>query len=70
MNSTHVTVGVSATTATAWLTTLLTGWHGMDAEHATAAAGLITLVAGGVIGVGSTFVQAKWPAIFGGKTNA
>lgn len=68
MNSTHATVGVSATTATAWLTTLLTGWHGMDSDHAAAAAGLIVLVCGGMLGLGFTVAKSRWPTVFGGKS--
>lgn len=70
MNSSHIATGVGASTATAWLTTLMTGWHGMDGDHAAAAAGLITLGGGAVIAIIAKICQAKWPNVFGSKANA
>lgn len=46
MNATHAAVGVAAGSVTGALTTLLTGWHGLDAAHASAAAFLITTTLG------------------------
>lgn len=67
MNSTHVSVGVGATTATAWLTTLLTGWHGLDGDHAAAMAGLITLGGGALIAIVGRIVQHNWPWMLGSQ---
>lgn len=61
MNSTHGLVGVGATSATAWLTTLLTGFHGLDADHAAAAAGLIVMGAGAIYSAVSWLIKWKWP---------
>lgn len=67
MNATHATVGVGTTTATVWLTTLLTGWHGLDSDHASAMAGLVTLVAGGIAVVAGRIALHYWPWLVGGQ---
>lgn len=64
MNSTHITVGVGATTATAWLTTLLTGVHGLDGDHAAAMAGLLTLALGAVGGIAGKITAHYWPWLY------
>lgn len=61
MEASHAAVGVGTTASTAWLTTLLTGYHGLDSDHAAAAAGLITLIVGALAGL----LQNKWPQLFG-----
>jgi uncharacterized membrane-anchored protein len=61
MNASHVTVGTGAISATAWLTTLLTGFHGLDGNRAAAAAGLICFVIGGIGMALNWYVQRKWP---------
>ncbi len=48
MNSSHVTVAAVAISAMAALTTLLTGFQGLDADHAAAAAWLICAAVGGI----------------------
>lgn len=62
MDATHVTVGVTATSAMAALTTLLTGWHGLDAPHASAAAFLIVTGIGGIGMAFACFISWKWPS--------
>lgn len=64
MNSTHVTVGVGTTTATVWLTTLLTGWHGLDGDHAAAMAGLITLGSGAALAIIGRVTAHYWPWLY------
>lgn len=65
MTSTHVTVGVGTTTATVWLTTLLTGWKGLDGDHASALAGLITLGAGALMVIVGRVTAHYWPWLYG-----
>jgi hypothetical protein len=43
------------------LTTLLTGFHGLDADHAAAAAWLICAALGGAGALIAWYVQRKWP---------
>lgn len=64
MNSSHVSVAVGATTATAWLTTLLTGWHGLDGDHAAAVAGLATLAIGAIGTIVGKITQHYWPWLY------
>ena len=61
MNSTHATVGIGATSSMAALTTLLSGFHGLDGEHAAAAAWLIVTGAGACYALAAWFVAWKWP---------
>jgi hypothetical protein len=61
MNSSHVSVGTGAISAMAALTTLLTGFHGLDADHAAAAAWLICAAIGGAGALIAWYVQRKWP---------
>jgi hypothetical protein len=61
VNSTHVTVGTGAISAMAALTTLLTGFKGLDADHAAAAAWLICAAVGGIGMIVTWYVQRKWP---------
>lgn len=63
MNSTHAAVGVGSISAMDALTTLLTGWHGLDADHATAAAWLVCAVAGAIYTGTVTFVRWRWPTL-------
>ncbi len=63
MNSTHATVGVTATASMAALTTLLSGFHGFDAEHASAAAFLIVTGLGGLGMLAAWFISWKWPTV-------
>lgn len=65
MGSTHVALGVGTTTATAWLVTLLTGWHGMDGNHAAALAGLITLGGGALLAIVGRITAHYWPWLYG-----
>lgn len=65
MNWTHATVGVGATSSTAWLTTLMTGWHGLDSDHAAACAGLVTLVGAAVLTLAWRVVLHNWPWLAG-----
>jgi hypothetical protein len=44
------------------LTTLLTGFHGLDGDHAAAAAWLICAALGGIGAAVTWFVQRKFPA--------
>lgn len=69
MNATHATVGMGTTTATVWLTTLLTGFHGLDADHAGAMAGLITIIVGGIGMVAGRIVAHNWPWLVGNAPN-
>jgi len=62
MNSSHAAVGVGTASAMDALTTLMTGWHGMDGSHAAAAAWLITAAAGAAYAGITALVQWKWPA--------
>jgi hypothetical protein len=62
MNATHAAVGVSATSSVAMLTVLLTGFHGLDADHAAAAAWLTTTALGGAGMLAAWFVKWKWPS--------
>jgi hypothetical protein len=62
MDSTHATVGVTATAAMAALTTLLTGFHGFDEPHAAAAAFLIVTGLGGLGMLVGWWVTWKWPS--------
>lgn len=64
MNSTHVSVGVGTTTATVWLTTLLTGWKGLDGDHASALAGLITLGSAAAIAIVGRVTAHYWPWLY------
>jgi hypothetical protein len=43
------------------LTTLLTGFHGLDGDHAAAAAWLICAVIGGAGALIAWYAQRKWP---------
>jgi hypothetical protein len=61
VNSSHVSVGTGAISAMAALTTLLTGFHGLDGDHAAAAAWLICAAIGGVGSLITWYVQRKWP---------
>lgn len=63
MGASHAAMGVGAGGATAYLTTLLTGFHGLDADHAAAAAGLMTMVATFAF----VILHNRWPNIFGGN---
>ena len=63
----HAAVGVTASSITGYLTTLLTGYHGLDADHASAAAAIITIVGGSITMVAAKVAQAKWPSIFGSE---
>jgi hypothetical protein len=61
VNSSHATVGLGATTATVYLTTLLTGWHGHDASWAGAAAGMLVMAAGAVYAGAAWYIALKYP---------
>ena len=61
MDSTHATVAVGVTSATDALTTLLTGFQGMDGAHAAAAAWLVVMAATGAYAVGQTIFNRVWP---------
>lgn len=63
MDSTHATVGVAGISGMAALTTLLTGWHGLDGDHASAAAWLICAGFGGAGALISWFIKWKWPTV-------
>jgi len=63
MNSTHAAVGIGGTSAVAMLTVLLTGWHGFDADHATAASWLIANGVGGIYALAAWFISWKWPNV-------
>lgn len=63
MNSTHAAVGIGGTSAVAMLTVLLTGWHGLDADHAAAAAWLIATGVGAIYGMAAWFIAWKWPSV-------
>jgi hypothetical protein len=62
MNSTHAAVGVGSISAMDALTTLLTGWQGLDGAHAAALAWLLVFAAGGLGGAMSWFMQWKYPS--------
>jgi hypothetical protein len=61
VNSSHVSVGTGAISAMAALTTLLTGFRGLDGDHAAAAAWLVCAVIGGIGSLVTWYVQRKWP---------
>lgn len=61
MNSTHAAVGVGTASAMDALTTLMTGWHGMDGSHAAAAAWLLTAAVGAAYAAAIAFIRWKWP---------
>lgn len=63
MNSTHVTVGTASISAMAALTTLLTGWHGLDTDHAAAAAWLICMAVGAIYAGTVWFIRWRWPQV-------
>lgn len=48
ITASHAAVGVSTASITAALTTLLTNFHGLDADHASAAAFLIVAFGGAI----------------------
>jgi hypothetical protein len=61
MSASHATVGIGATSAMAALTTLLNGFHGMDSDHASAAAWLL-ITGGGAIYAGiQWWISWKYP---------
>ena len=61
MDNTHAAVGVSATSASFALTTLLTGFHGLDGGKAAALSWLIVTGAGGLwLGV-AWYVKWRYP---------
>lgn len=62
MNSSHVAIGIGGTSALAALTTVLTGFHGINAEQAAAWAWLICNGAGALVGLGMALVNRFWPA--------
>jgi glucan phosphoethanolaminetransferase (alkaline phosphatase superfamily) len=63
MDSTHAAVGLGGISATAMLTTLLTGWHNLDAAHAAAAAGLTVGALGTFGGYAAWYVKWKYPTV-------
>ena len=63
MNSSHAAVGVSATSAVAALTTILTGFHGLNGDQAAAWAWLIVTGIGGLGMVVTKLVVWKWPSL-------
>ena len=63
MNATHVAVGATTMSAMAALTILLTGFHGLDAAHAAAAAWLICAAVGAAYAQAAWFVGWKWPTV-------
>jgi hypothetical protein len=61
MSASHATVGIGATSAMAALTTLLNGFHGIDSDHASAAAWLL-ITGGGAIYAGiQWWISWKYP---------
>lgn len=59
MNSTHAAVGVGSISAMDALTTLLTGFHGLDGEHAAALAWLIAAGLGALYSIGQTLYAGR-----------
>lgn len=63
MNSSHATVGISATSAMAALTTLFTGLHGLSGEQAASLAWLVVSGGGALIALVMWFIAWKYPNI-------
>jgi hypothetical protein len=61
VSASHAAVGIGSGTIIMWLTTLLTGWHGLTEAQAGAAAGLLTAAGGSVYLLVAWFVSWKWP---------
>lgn len=61
MNSTHVAVGVGSISAMDAVTTILTGFHGLDAAHASSWAWLICAGGGALASTVLSFIKWKWP---------
>ena len=61
MNSTHVTVATGAISGMAAVTIVLTGFHGLDAEHAAGWAWLICHAVGVVAMTVLWYVKREFP---------
>lgn len=62
MNATHAVALTGGSAVMDALTTLMTGWHGMDTSHAAAASFLIVMVCGSVYAGLQWLVHWKWPS--------
>jgi hypothetical protein len=63
VTGTHVAVGTVSIGGTSALTVLLTGWHGFDVAHASAAAALVSMIIGGAYAGIVWFVEWKYPSV-------
>jgi hypothetical protein len=61
MNASHGMIGVGATSGMAMLTVLLTGFHGLDGDHASAAAWWILTGSGAIYAMVQWFIRWRWP---------
>jgi D-arabinose 1-dehydrogenase-like Zn-dependent alcohol dehydrogenase len=62
MNATHTATMLGGTSAVAMLTVLLTGFHGLDDTHATAAAWLISTGVGSIGMLVAWWIKWRYPA--------
>lgn len=62
MNASHAAVAGISTAFTAYLTTILTGYHGLDAAHAAAWSGLCVTLIGAVYALIAWWVKWRWPS--------
>ena len=63
MNQTQaIGAGLGGSALTTALTTVLTGWRGLDAAQAAAYAFIILFILGAVYSLASWFISWKWPS--------